>query len=69
MLRLWHQLTVKLKQFVALPAAKHFLIPLQQQFIAHCEKKLNRQEFVQISLVTAKQFTGMCAKLLVTFSI
>ncbi len=56
--RLWHQLTVKLQEFTAKPQSAPFLVQLYEKFIAAFEAKLNKTLFVQLMLVTSRQFTG-----------
>lgn len=56
--RLWHQLTLKLLEFVAVPEAQSFLIALYEKFIASFETKLNSLSLVQLMIVVARQFPG-----------
>jgi hypothetical protein len=57
--RLWHQLTIKVMEFMALPSAKPFLIQLYEGFIQAWESKMNKSSLVQIMIVTARQYAGM----------
>ncbi|KAI8830850.1 hypothetical protein BC829DRAFT_426506 [Chytridium lagenaria] len=45
--RLWHQLTLTVFEFLALPQAQPFLVPLYQEFIVDWEKKMNQLSLIQ----------------------
>jgi 26S proteasome regulatory subunit N9 len=47
---------LKLKQFVAVPTSRSFLIPLYEKFIVAWEKKMNAVSLVQYCIVTARQY-------------
>ncbi|RUS25028.1 hypothetical protein BC938DRAFT_472729, partial [Jimgerdemannia flammicorona] len=54
--KLWHQLTLKVEEFIAEPASAIFQIPLYQHFVADWEEKMNKLKMVTIGLTAAKQY-------------
>ncbi|KAF9974864.1 26S proteasome regulatory subunit [Actinomortierella ambigua] len=54
--KLWHQLTVSIERFVALPESGPFQVALVEQFISDWEAKMNQIKFVSISVSAARQF-------------
>lgn len=59
--KLYHQLTLEIEEFVKLPAAAPFLMPLYTQFIAEWEDKMNRISLVQLLSLAAAQQTPVAA--------
>ncbi|KAL3619156.1 26S proteasome non-ATPase regulatory subunit 13 A [Castilleja foliolosa] len=57
--KLWHQLTLKLEQFVALAVfqAGDALIQLYQNFISDFETKINLLKLAQFSVVVSRQYS------------
>ncbi|KAJ3353936.1 26S proteasome regulatory subunit [Entophlyctis luteolus] len=45
--KLWHQLTVALNEFVALPHAAPFLVPLYNEFVSDWQNRMNQLSLVQ----------------------
>ncbi|ORY48062.1 PCI-domain-containing protein [Rhizoclosmatium globosum] len=45
--KLWHQLTVALTAFAALPSAAVYLVPLYDEFVSEWEKRMNQLALVQ----------------------
>ncbi|RKO92566.1 hypothetical protein BDK51DRAFT_11630, partial [Blyttiomyces helicus] len=62
--KLWHQLTVAIESFVALPASAPFLIPLYENFIADWEKKMNQLSLVRYVTRASKEIKDPAAALL-----
>lgn len=52
--KLWHQLTVKLEEFVKLAEAKPLLVSLYDSFVSDFAKKMNQLSYVKISIVVSK---------------
>ncbi|RHZ68367.1 hypothetical protein Glove_295g30 [Diversispora epigaea] len=55
--KLWHQLTLKIEEFFAIPASGPCQIPLFQQFISDWENKMNKLKLVTLGLNVVKQFS------------
>ncbi|XP_022862736.1 26S proteasome non-ATPase regulatory subunit 13 homolog B-like [Olea europaea var. sylvestris] len=57
--KLWHQLTLKLEQFVALPVfqAGDALIQLYNNFITDFETKINLLKLAHFAVVVSRQYT------------
>ncbi|CAG8617789.1 11495_t:CDS:2 [Acaulospora morrowiae] len=56
--KLWHQLTLKIEEFFAIPASGPFQIQLFQNFISDWENKMNKLKLVTLGLSVMKQFSG-----------
>jgi len=57
--RLWHQLSVKLLEFVQLEQAKQFnLVELYENFIADFETKINQLTLVEIVVFIVQQINN-----------
>ncbi|KAL3676938.1 hypothetical protein R1sor_026886 [Riccia sorocarpa] len=57
--KLWHQLTLKLEQFVALPTlqAGDILIQLYHNFISDFETKINLLKLAHFAVIVSRQYT------------
>jgi 26S proteasome regulatory subunit N9 len=58
-IRLWHQLTQKVLEFLKEPESGPLQIPLFQKFVVDWENKINKLSLVYIGLTTAQKFSGM----------
>lgn len=59
-LRLWHQLTVELEQFIQNPMWREgdFLIKMYHNFLSSFQEKLNQLKLAQIAIVISRQIKG-----------
>lgn len=53
--KLWHQLTLKLDDFVKLPAAASHLQPLYETFVVDFKHRLNKLALARVQVAVAKQ--------------
>ncbi|CAG8543724.1 7217_t:CDS:2 [Ambispora gerdemannii] len=63
LIRLWHQLTLKITEFFENSASGPFQITLFQHFISDWESKMNKLKLVTLGLSAAKQYTDYNAAL------
>lgn len=56
--KLWHQLTLLLEAFVALPAAVSQLQPLYETFVSDFKHRLNKLALARIQVAVARTMTG-----------
>lgn len=54
--KLWHQLTVKLEEFLTLEGTAALLIPLYETFVSDFKQKLNKLVLARILCVVVKQY-------------
>ncbi|KAI8896521.1 hypothetical protein BC833DRAFT_528164 [Globomyces pollinis-pini] len=54
--KLWHQLTIKLQDFISKPDTDNLLIPLYSNFVKDWEKKMNKISLVRFATKTSRQF-------------
>jgi len=53
--RLWHQLTLRLLEFLSVPSSSPFQLPLFNNFVKDFESKLNQLRLVEIAVKVCKQ--------------
>eukprot|EP00966_Prymnesium_polylepis_P022964 528024-Prymnesium_polylepis.1 len=55
--KLWHQLTIKLEDFLAAEGAAELLIPLYETFVTDFKHKLNKLVLARIICAVARQYS------------
>lgn len=55
--KLWHQLTIKLEEFLVLEGAADHLIPLYEKFIRDFKHRLNKLVLARIQCAVARQYS------------
>lgn len=58
--RLWHQLTLLLATFAAVPSAAPFLVPVYDEFVVDWVKKMNQLSLVQYVAKASRTIKGTC---------
>ncbi|KAI9352898.1 hypothetical protein BDR26DRAFT_910659 [Obelidium mucronatum] len=61
--KLWHQLTVALTKFAALPAAAPFLVPVYSEFVSEWQKRMNQLALIQFVTIASRTIKDPAASL------